>query len=395
MLTMSRIQSIDIFRGFTIFMMVFVNDVAGVADIPAWLKHVGRDADAMTFVDVVFPAFLFIVGMSIPFAIRAREAKGDTAMDIVQHIAIRTGSLLLLGVFMVNAEQMNKAATLMPSRLWNLLLYGSAILIWNQYPKSEGQKRFLWIGLRVLGLLVLAVLWYTFRKGEPDALIGMTTSWWGILGLIGWAYLLTSMVYMLFRENATAIVSVCALFIAMAMGLKSKNIDLPDVLMWLNGQSGHLIHASLALAGMSLACLFTGQAASETPQNRIKWIALGGILSLLAAYFLRPFFGVSKIYATPAWALYSIAICCAVFGIIYWLADVKNIKRWAAFLEPAGKNPLLTYILPNIFYALVGYKWLPLAFKSGSLGILKSLVFSLFILWIASLCTRWKIRLQL
>ena len=45
-------------------MMVFVNDLAGVSDIPAWMKHVAADADSMTFVDVVFPAFLFIVGMA-------------------------------------------------------------------------------------------------------------------------------------------------------------------------------------------------------------------------------------------------------------------------------------------------------------------------------------------
>jgi heparan-alpha-glucosaminide N-acetyltransferase len=391
---MNRIQSIDIFRGFTIFMMVFVNDVAGVADIPTWMKHVSKDADAMTFVDVVFPAFLFIVGMSIPLAIRAREAKGESILEIIGHIALRTGSLLFLGVFMVNAEQMNEEATLLPARLWNLLLYGSAILIWNQYPKNKGNQQ-IWTGLRILGLLVLGVLWYAFRKGEPDALMGMTTSWWGILGLIGWAYFLTAIVYMLFRENTTAIVAVCALFIATAMGLKAKNLELPAMFLWLKGQSGHFIHASLALAGMSLACLFTGQSTAETPNNRMKWIIAGGILSLLAAYFLRPFYGISKIYATPAWALNSVAICCGVFLLIYWLADVKNINRWAKFLEPAGKNPLLTYILPNIFYALVGYTWIPVALKSGGFGILKSLVFTLFILWIAAFLTKWRVRLQL
>ena len=73
---MKRILSIDVFRGFTIFMMVFVNDLAGVGNIPDWMKHMPADADAMTFVDVVFPAFLFIVGMAIPFAVKNRLEKG-------------------------------------------------------------------------------------------------------------------------------------------------------------------------------------------------------------------------------------------------------------------------------------------------------------------------------
>ncbi len=68
-LTTQRILSIDVFRGITILVMIFVNDVAGVSGIPGWMKHVSADADAMTFVDVVFPAFLFIVGMSLPFCI--------------------------------------------------------------------------------------------------------------------------------------------------------------------------------------------------------------------------------------------------------------------------------------------------------------------------------------
>ena len=76
-LTTQRIRSIDVFRGITILVMIFVNDVAGVSGIPGWMKHKPADADAMTFVDVVFPAFLFIVGMSLPFAINSRLAKGD------------------------------------------------------------------------------------------------------------------------------------------------------------------------------------------------------------------------------------------------------------------------------------------------------------------------------
>jgi predicted acyltransferase len=71
-----RISSIDVFRGLTIFAMIFVNDLAGVRDIPAWMKHVPADQDGMTFVDVVFPAFLFIVGMAIPFAIAKRFKSG-------------------------------------------------------------------------------------------------------------------------------------------------------------------------------------------------------------------------------------------------------------------------------------------------------------------------------
>lgn len=78
-----RVLSIDAFRGITILVMVFVNELAGVRDIPQWMKHMPANADAMTFVDLVFPAFLFIVGMSIPFALNNRLKKGDRSFRIM------------------------------------------------------------------------------------------------------------------------------------------------------------------------------------------------------------------------------------------------------------------------------------------------------------------------
>ncbi|MDO8341836.1 MAG: hypothetical protein Q7T48_01430 [Cellvibrio sp.] len=53
----SRVLSIDVFRGIIIFTMVFVNELAGIADVPQWMKHLPANVDGMTFVDLVFPAF--------------------------------------------------------------------------------------------------------------------------------------------------------------------------------------------------------------------------------------------------------------------------------------------------------------------------------------------------
>ena len=77
-----RIISIDALRGITIFVMIFVNELASVKNVPQWMKHMPADADAMTFVDIVFPSFLFIVGMSIPFAFNVRLIKGDSTKTI-------------------------------------------------------------------------------------------------------------------------------------------------------------------------------------------------------------------------------------------------------------------------------------------------------------------------
>ncbi|MBN1507532.1 MAG: DUF5009 domain-containing protein, partial [Sedimentisphaerales bacterium] len=85
-----RVVSVDALRGLVILLMIFVNDVAGVARAPSWLKHVGVNADAMTVPDVVFPAFLFIAGMSIPLSLQRASASGRTRVRLVVKVLART-----------------------------------------------------------------------------------------------------------------------------------------------------------------------------------------------------------------------------------------------------------------------------------------------------------------
>src|SRR5690242_5711178 len=78
-----RIASIEALSGFVMFTMIFVNDLAGAPKrlVRDWMVHYSdrhRGGSGMTFVDLVFPGFLFIVGMSIPFAIGSRLKKGET-----------------------------------------------------------------------------------------------------------------------------------------------------------------------------------------------------------------------------------------------------------------------------------------------------------------------------
>ena len=65
----SRVVSIDIFRGLTMAAMIFVNALADVRGLPWWTYHAHANEDVMTYVDMVFPFFLFIVGMSLPLSV--------------------------------------------------------------------------------------------------------------------------------------------------------------------------------------------------------------------------------------------------------------------------------------------------------------------------------------
>src|SRR5437868_4369138 len=126
-----RVLSVDVLRGLTMSTMVFVNDAYGAQGSPWWLKHwsdLGKSAgpSGMTFVDVVFPAFLFIVGLSIPIALENRRRKGDRWLKIYGHILLRTASLLFLGILMVSGPS-DKAMGWKPG-LWQALMFTGAIV---------------------------------------------------------------------------------------------------------------------------------------------------------------------------------------------------------------------------------------------------------------------------
>src|SRR5271167_2728 len=102
--TGARLASIDIFRGLTMTLMIYVNEQSEVRGLPWWNYHMKANIDAMTYVDMVFPFFLFIVGLSLPIAIASRLKRNPSFPALWMHVALRTASLMTLGLILTNAD---------------------------------------------------------------------------------------------------------------------------------------------------------------------------------------------------------------------------------------------------------------------------------------------------
>ena len=386
-----RIISIDALRGITIFVMIFVNELASVKNVPQWMKHMPADADAMTFVDLVFPSFLFIVGMSVPFAFNARLIKGDSVRIIWTHTLKRALALIIIGVFMVNAEYGYDASKMIITpAFWGLLAYAMPIPIWNKYPKDFP----VWLKytLQYGGMLVLIALYFLYVQDTGE--IGMTPKWWGILGLIGWAYLFTVLYYWLVSGKLwTMILFLIICIIANSINL-TEGLEIRQN-FWFNFIAGHLTHASVVTAGVIISLLFFDR--KVTP--KINWAVIGfAILFFVTAYFLRPYYGISKIKGTPSWTMFSAAICTVLFYFLYWLMEIKKQTKWSDFFMPAAANPLLIYILPGVIYyfnAAFNLHIIPEYLRQGVPGIIWSLLFSTIMLLVMKLCNKYKIQLHL
>ncbi|MBC3883200.1 DUF5009 domain-containing protein [Undibacterium sp. LX40W] len=388
----ARILSIDAFRGITFFLMVIVNELHGISGISAWLKHMPAEVDAMSFPDVVFPAFLFIVGMSIPFGIKTRISRGETSRQIIQHIFARALALITMGLFMVNAESgFDESKMLIPIATWSMLSYLAFMMIWGVYRFDNP----VWNRTgKLAGMLLLLILAACYRGDQNNS--WMSVQWWGILGLIGWAYLLSSLIFLL---NPTRIfplliaILICTVYYALSHSTFST---LHLGFRFLLSQDAHAAHTTIVLSGLVCSMIFFDGAISTTIQGRfIKAVSFACSLALSAA-LLRPYFAISKIYATPSWCFYSAAICVGFFSVLYYLIDLKKLHSWISLFEPAAVNPLVCYLIPFIVEAIYGMTgWhSPLHQLTGAIGILACVLYAAFIFTLVAVLNRFNFKMR-
>jgi heparan-alpha-glucosaminide N-acetyltransferase len=391
----NRICSIDIMRGLTLVLMLFVNDLY-MPGVPAWLGHRAADFDGMGLADWVFPGFLFMVGMAIPFSIGNRIAKGENTYSLVRHIVIRSVSLLIIGVLSLNSGRVNAEFTGMSENLWSILMLIGVFLIWNKY--TENDKNFFTIaGLRFAGIALLVFLVFRFRSGQMVNNGSLITSWWGILGLIGWGYLVSALIYLAIRDNIpnTAV----ALLFFLTLNILSK-LDLLDSLNSVKPILGVIIEGNVPFIVISgLLTTLILKKISYDYRRTIITITSIGIFCIIAGFVLRNWFIISKIKATPSWGFICSGISMLLFALLYWIIDIKKHTKWTFFLKPAGENSLTTYLAPDIIYYIIFSTGLPILIYKQSESplavIAGSVIWSLLMVGLTVLLVRFNIKLKL
>jgi len=389
-----RILSVDIFRGITIFVMMFVNDIASLMSLPWWTYHIPPGVQGITYVDVVFPAFLFIVGMMIPPAINKRLAKNTSIPRLLYHIVVRSLSLVVIGILIMNGRQLYPEASHISYPLWNVLMFIGVILLWNDYPKSEGKKKTIFTILKWSGLVLLVVLLFIYRRKSGDEIRWIDPKNSSILGGIGWAYLSASLIYLIFHRRFWMLALSFALLVMLNVFTKTGWLgfieDIPEILWPV--RSGGL--ASITMAGVIVSKIFLADKLAPDLQKKLAWgFGFSAILFFLG-WILLPF-GLAKIGSTPSWCMISSGISVLLFILLYWSVDIKGISSWAKFLKPAGSNPLLTYLIPDIYYAIFTLYHFSGIAGEGWPGVIRALLFSVFIVGVSGILTRMHIRLQL
>lgn len=384
-----RLQSIDVFRAVTMFLMIFVNDAASVKHVPEWLDHVAGNEDGLGFADTVFPAFLFIAGLSIPFAIQGRINKGATFSNVLFYIITRALALVVMGFFQVNSEYYNEQLAGFSQPLWIISISVAFFLIWLDYRPSV--SKIMRYCLTAAGVIILIAMALLYKGGTPNEPANLQPWWWGILGIIGWAYLVSAVIFSSTKGNLYLLLTgyLVAVLINVTDHMGIINLNLPVIK---DGSS-----VALMMGGTLSTVLYNKFVSGK--QQKLLWSSFIsiGVLMIVAGIVIRPYAGgISKIHSTPAWVFICSGISMLLFTFFIWLVDVKGKQQWFNILKPAGTSTLTCYLVPYFLYSLynlVGFRY-PDILNYGAGGLVRSMVIALLVVLFTGFLEKKRLRLK-
>jgi predicted acyltransferase len=356
--TQTRYCALDVFRGMTIATMILVNNPGSWSHIYAPLKHSAWHGCTPT--DLVFPFFLFIVGVSMYFSFK----KYDSGLDRKSLLKVlkRTALIFIIGLFL------------------------------NSFPQWLTD----WSKLRIMGVLQRIALAYGIgavvvlafnRKYLPYIAGFVLLTYWGILYFFGGTdpYSLTG--------------NIAPRFDSMILGeahmYKGFGVTFDP-----EGLLSTFPSIATVILGYLAGGLISGSERSKVPQKLLIY----GVAGTAAGLVWSLVFPLNKPLWTSSYVIYTAGLASLILAFLIWIIDLKDYKKWTSFFVVFGMNPLFIFALSGVWARILtriiiihegdksvtGYNWLYLnIFQPLAGNINGSLLFALshilvfwFICWV-------------
>ena len=300
-------MSLDLFRGLTVAAMILVNDPGDGPASYGPLRH--SQWNGWTPTDLVFPFFVFIVGVAMAFSLRSRLETGATKTQLLRHILWRGALLFALGVFL------------------------------NGFP-----NHFQFAHLRIYGVLQRIAICY--------AITAILELW------IGWR-----------TQLAIAVVCLAGYWIMMryvpvpGFGIPGRDIPLLDpdrnLVAWLDRKllMGHLYEGTRDPEGLlstmpaiatSLFGLLTGKwlRTPHSPRGKTFAMVAAGTAAIVFGEIMNVWFPINKKLWTSSYVVFTAGLALICLAALYWIADAKQWRgRWTWPVLVFGTNAIAAYFL--------------------------------------------------
>lgn len=302
-----RLLSLDVMRGITIIGMIIVNTPGSWSYIYPPLRH--AEWHGLTPTDMVFPFFLFMVGIAITLSLEKRKKKGADHKALITKIIKRSVIIFLLGIFLA------------------------------LFPAFD------FANIRIPGVLQRIAVVYLFCS-----LIFLKMSWKGM----AWLSILLLMSYWLL------------MVLVPVPGVGAANLEPgTNLAAWLDRVliPGRLYQGTWDPEGLlstmpAIATGFTGILAgylllSElTAEQKIIWILIAGVILCMIGYFWDLVFPVNKNLWSSSYVLVTSGLALMLLGTLYWFVDVLKYQRWTPFFVAFGMNAITAYVLHGVLIDL-------------------------------------------
>jgi predicted acyltransferase len=293
-----RLASLDVFRGLTMASMVMVNNQSREGYYQ--LRHAAWHG--WTFTDLIFPSFIWIVGVAMTLSTARRVERGESKLELLRHMVQRAAILFLIGLFLNGFPEFDFAHYRIPGVLQRIA---------------------------ICYLITGVILLYAGLRGRVLWLIGCSALYWVLMAPGG------------YEPVTNFAAKVDSMFLEGHMYQATKVWDPEGIVSTLPAISNCLFGV---LAGMLLR--------SSLPlAERVVWLLLSGNLLVWLAVILDNVQPINKPIWTVPYALLTSGIASIVFGTAYWLVDGRGYQGWyTRFFTVFGMNAIAVYM----FHGLLG-----------------------------------------
>jgi predicted acyltransferase len=385
----ARLASLDMFRGITIAAMLLVNN-PGLGTAYSPLEH--AEWNGWTPTDFIFPFFLFIVGVAIPFSQSKRASTGASTGELLGGIWIRALSLIMLGLLLQGTpfREVNPLppgfALLRILRVTTYIFLGCGFIA-LLYP---WKSRLAWI-LPLMVAMIFVLLAVAIHLANRNALAnglphsfsfgnGLFTPWKlripGVLQRIGVCYGVAASIALLagWRTVLGAAVILMALYSGLmlkapyhdhAVGSLTRGDNLArgideDVFRSHNYPNypdpEGLLSSLPAIASVLLGVLVGYWLRSNRPpaEKCAGLLAIGVIVAVFGKCLDLWLMPINKQIWTPSFTVFTAGMGMLGLGTVFWFADVRGRRRWALPFTIYGMNAIAAFVFAGIVTRL-GY----------------------------------------
>lgn len=310
-----RLASIDALRGFDMFWIMggdtFFPALFALIGTPLFLslsRQLEHSAwNGFTFSDLIFPLFLFIVGLSMPYSLGRRLEKLESRKSVYLHVVRRTVILILLGFLYNGLLKLDFHAMRYAGVLQRIgICYFLAALIYI-HTKTRTQAL-------LAGAILLTVWGMMALVPVPGFSAGVLTPEGNLAGYLDRRFLPGSFCCYAFGDNE-GLLSTLPAVVTVQLGVFAGK--------WIQ--------------------------TAKTDSRKVIGLLAAGMVCLALGKLWNTVFPINKLYWSGSYVLYSGGWSLLLFALFYWIVDVRKRRKWAFPFVVIGLNPITIYVVQGLF----------------------------------------------